>query len=92
MPACIVSGRVVLKESGVGIPDLLVVIYELDSAATPPQGSEKSDVQQEGEADSGREDERDQPTALRRFGDRLGSQLTDNEGRFDFSFEKPRAP
>ena len=31
------SGRVVLKESGVGIPDALVVIYELDLGTQPEE-------------------------------------------------------
>ena len=46
-----ISGRIVLKETGVGIPDLLIVIYDLDpgtrseeefAAATPPSNSRSS--------------------------------------------------
>ena len=33
------GGRVVLKETGVGIPDLLVVIYDVDPGTTPEEAS-----------------------------------------------------
>lgn len=35
-----ISGRVVLRESGVGIPDVLVVIYDLDPKTKPEEDIE----------------------------------------------------
>jgi hypothetical protein len=80
MPANAISGRVVHKESGIGIPDLLVVIYDLDPGTDP---DDVSSYPEGGEAERGGESE----TARGELGDRIGSRLTDREGAFRFSFE-----
>lgn len=68
-----ISGRVVLKESGVGIPDVLVVLTDLDPGTSP------EDVT----------NERERAEAARSnivSGDRIGSVLTDRNGAFSLSF------
>jgi hypothetical protein len=73
MPVNVISGRVVLKETGVGLPDLLIVIHDLDPGSPP----EDTQVSPEG---------RDRARHYG-LGDRLGSRLTDKAGNFHFSFE-----
>ena len=72
-----ITGRVVFKENGVGIPDLLVVVFDLDPGTVP------EDVA--GAADGG--GSRVADAARAGLGDRLGSRLTDRAGAFSFSFE-----
>lgn len=70
-----ISGKVVVKESGIGIPDLLIVVYDLDpecnveeifSAGTPLTNTE----------------------FWSRFkGDRIGSVLTSPSGSFELTYE-----
>jgi hypothetical protein len=73
-----ISGRVVLKETGVGIPDLLVVIHDVDPDTRPEEaiGTPAAAM----------------TTAPARnpvgsLGDRLGSRLTAANGDFHFSYE-----
>ena len=84
--ANVVSGKVTLKETGIGIPDLLVVIYDLDPGTKPdefirglfnpvPEGSavpaEANVIISGGKA----------PTnSLGFLGDRIGSVLTGQDG------------
>jgi hypothetical protein len=76
-----VSGKVILKESGVGIPDLLVVIYDLDPNTKSEEvlgnnglivGGSTSTLALLGQGFPG---------------DRLGSVLTDQNGAFALAFE-----
>lgn len=73
-----ISGKIVLKETGVGIPDMLVVIYDLDPGAkneeefptpTPPIGIA--------------------PIVIPRnfLGDRLGSILSAPDGTWSLTYE-----
>ena len=79
MPANIISGRVVLKESGIGIPDLLVVIYDVDPGTQPEEAGAAPESHEEGE--------RQELPPKDGLGDRIDSRLTDRDGAFHFSFE-----
>ena len=70
----IISGKVVLLDSAIGIPDLLVVIYDLDPGTKPEE------VILGGAAIDGGLD----PNTL---GDRLGSVLTNADGTFVLGYE-----
>ena len=65
-----VLGKVLVKESGVGIPDLVVAVFDADpsTSATSPAGAVGGLL---GAAS----------------GDRIGSVLTDAEGRFELGFD-----
>lgn len=63
-----VRGKVTLKESGVGIPDLLVVIYDLDPGSRPEEPFDNPD------GGAG------QPQGYALQGDRLGSVITAKDG------------
>jgi len=77
MPTNVISGRVVLKETGIGVPDLLVVIHDLDPGTVPEEATGTS----RGRGGIA-------PAAVQPgLGDRLGSRLTDTAGAFTFSFE-----
>lgn len=75
-----VSGKIVLKESGVGVPDLLVVVYDVDS------GTQPEDV-------VGTKSVGTVPSLGQGFaGDRLGfaltdSSATDKRGTFELTYE-----
>ncbi len=72
-----ISGKIILKESGKGIPDLLVVIYDLDPATKP-------------EEDFGNSNPSVDPLQPRPFpvlGDRLGSVLSSRDGTFLLNYE-----
>lgn len=69
-----ISGRVVLKESGAGVPDVLVVIYDLD----PGTKTEESIASTASLA---------VPPESLSGGDRLGSVLTARDGSFELSYE-----
>src|SRR5687767_7247546 len=71
-----ISGRVVLKETGVGIPDLLVVIHDVDPRTNPEEGIGTPGAAT-GVAPAA--------AALPSIGDRLGSRLTAANGGFEFS-------
>ena len=68
-----VSGKVLLKETGVGIPDLLVVIYDLDPGTRP---EEEFGGDPDGVIPS--------PPHL---GDRLGSILTAADGSWSLEYQ-----
>src|SRR5689334_24866735 len=74
-----ISGRVVLKETGIGIPDLLVVIHDMDPGTKPEEsipGTSMGAVVV--------------PTANNsapNIGDRLGSRLTGANGAFEFNYD-----
>jgi hypothetical protein len=74
-----VSGRVVVRETGLGIPDLLVVIYDVDPGMLTAEQAGSSPVGTTA------------PNAgmLQRgiSGDRLGSALTDQSGAFELTYE-----
>ena len=80
MPANRISGRVVLKESGIGIPDLLVVIHDIDPESQTDGARERAEHE---EPEEGQRTVR----APGGPGDRLGSSLTDRDGAFHLSFE-----
>jgi hypothetical protein len=69
-----ISGRLVLKESGAGIPDLLVVVYDVDPDTRP----EETMPPMPGSAP---------PPGSQGDGDRLGGVLTKGNGEFELSFE-----
>jgi hypothetical protein len=74
-----ISGKVVAKESGLGIPGLLVVVFDADPGTTP--GELVSTRSQGGSSAA--------PAALGQgvHGDRLGSVLTDRTGAFTLTYE-----
>jgi hypothetical protein len=69
-----VSGKVLLKETGVGIPDLLVVIYDLDPGTRPE------------EEFGGRDPDGVIPSPPH-LGDRLGSILTATDGSWSLEYQ-----
>jgi hypothetical protein len=76
-PLNIISGRVVLKENLIGIPDLLVVIHDLDpgTASEEALGPTQPIVMTVASV-----------PVLPGLGDRLGSRLTNAQGAFRFEF------
>jgi hypothetical protein len=83
-----ISGRVVLKETGLGIPDLLVVIHDADPGTTaedtPPAGGPAGG----GGPSRSRSRATAAPAASHAgLGDRLGSRLTASTGAFEFEYE-----
>ena len=71
----IVNGKVIVKESGVGIPNLLIVLYDFD----PNTKME--------EQFSPNKPSSDLNYWNRIQGDRMGSVLTNENGAFEFKFE-----
>jgi hypothetical protein len=74
-----VSGKVLVKETGLGIPDLLIVLYDQDnlqaSQGPPPEIFSVPN--------------QPLPFYWQSFpGERLGSVLTDESGRFELTFEE----
>lgn len=67
----IISGKVLLKETGAGIPDLLVVLYDYDPGTTPDETFAPAITTAAGTAQA----------------DRLGSVLTDSDGSWMLVFE-----
>ncbi len=67
----IISGKVLLKETGAGIPDLLVVLYDYDPGTTPDESFTPTVTTALG-------------TGL---ADRLGSVLTESDGTWALAFE-----
>lgn len=70
-----VSGRVLLKETGVGIPDLLVVIYDLDPGIRPEEEL------------GARDPDGVFPFGPPLLGDRLGSILTAADGSGELEYQ-----
>lgn len=75
-----ISGRVVLKETNVGIPDLLVVIHDVDPGTSPEESLPAAG------ASSGLATARAAASNVG-LGDRLGSRLTNTAGAFEFEYE-----
>lgn len=74
-----ISGKVVAKKSGLGIPGLLVVVFDSDPGTTP---EELVSTRSQGRSSTA-------PAALSQevHGDRLGSVVTDGTGAFTFTYE-----
>ena len=79
MPVNTISGRVVVKGTVLGIPNLLVVLHDLDPGTAPEEAQPMS-----GAGPIGTIAPPPTPTGL---GDRLGSRLTDAAGGFVFTLE-----
>ncbi|HEX2871775.1 MAG TPA: hypothetical protein VHP33_10970 [Polyangiaceae bacterium] len=74
MATNVINGKIIVKETGVGIRDLIVVIHDLDPGTLSEDAAPPRD--------------RVSPAAdVGGLGDRLGSRLTDANGLFNFSFE-----
>lgn len=69
-----IIGKITLKETGIGIPDLLVVIYDLDPGAKPEENFVES-------ADGS------EPSKILPHGDRIGSVITTRDGSWTMSYE-----
>ena len=74
-----ISGKIVLKESGLGIPDLLVVIYDFDPRTQPEETM--------AETSAGSSFPPSATTQEQVSGDRLGSVLTDKAGKFELAYK-----
>ena len=72
-----ISGKIVLKETGIGIPDLLVVIYDLDPGARPEEEF-SAPASPTGIA---------LPPVNPLLGDRLGSVLSGQDGSWCLGYE-----
>ena len=72
----IVSGKVLLKESGLGIPDLLVVIYDFDPDVKTSEDDQPSTPGAVATTSPGNG-----------FGDRLGSVLTAIDGSWSLEYQ-----
>lgn len=72
-----IRGKVTLKESGAGIPDLLVVIYDLDPGTKSEESSDNPDPTIARMAQPS-------PNALQ--ADRLGSVITAQDGTWLLSY------
>lgn len=76
-----ISGKITHKETGIGIPDLLAVIYDVDPNTRP----------EEILADAPAMTTNDSSTAVQpspfNLGDRIGSVLTDRDGKFSLEYE-----
>ena len=72
-----INGRVILRETAVGIPDVLVILHDVDPG-TVPEEALLSGAPPVGIAAS---------ASNTGIGDRIGSRLTDLHGRFEISYE-----
>lgn len=90
-PSNFVSGKIIHKESGNGLPDLLVELFDLDAwpdpeikgtspAGTPSAGSPSSAAPPDPIAALTKGD----VASLYKWGDRIGSVATDVSGQFNF--------
>jgi hypothetical protein len=73
-PSNIISGKVAVADRAVGIPDLLVVIYDLDPATKPEEF-----IASAAAIDGGFD--------INALGDRIGSVLTSPDGLFSLGYE-----
>ena len=88
-----ISGKITLKETATGIPDLLVVIYDLDPGSKPEEFI--NSLTHLNPAISANTDEVNAITGggklpantLGLLGDRIGSVLTSQDGSFKLSYE-----
>jgi hypothetical protein len=69
-----ISGRIVLKESGAGIPDLIVAVHDLEDRTEP--ASLRAALRSA-----------DRDGALAAAGRRVGSVVTDGSGAFELTYE-----
>ncbi len=72
-----ISGRVIVRETAVGIPDLLVILHDVDPGTVPEENlgtAAPIGIAPTAAANTG-------------VGDRIGSRLTDGNGRFEISYE-----
>src|SRR6267142_1121950 len=68
-----INGKIVIKETGVGLPDLLIVVHDLGSQKCPKEVNDKASGQIS--------------DLLQRLpGRRIGSVLTDKNGRFALEY------
>ena len=75
-----VSGKVLLKETGIGIPDLLIEVYDIDPNTKPEIIVQFTQNNPNFAANS--------PNFWQNFsGDRLGSVPTDESGKFELVYE-----
>jgi hypothetical protein len=75
-----VTGRIVVKETGVGIADLIIVVFDLDDTVTQEQLTRRGErLQKRGK---GWQDDFWQKLS----GNRLGSTLTDQSGSFELEY------
>lgn len=72
-----ITGKITLKETGAGIPDLLVVLYDLDPGV-------RSD---ESFGTAGVAPSATQPPASPVLGDRIGSVITNQDGSWSLTYE-----
>ena len=87
-----ITGKITLKETGQGIPDLLVVIYDLDPGTKPDEfirsltgsGPESTSVPSSVKPITG--GKKEPVNTLGFLGDRIGSVLTAQDGTFAISF------
>ena len=87
-----INGKITLKETGLGIPDLLVVIYDLDPG-TKPDEFIKSLVNSTNEPSGGLSPAKpitgggkEPVNTLGFLGDRIGSVLTAQDGTFKMTY------
>ncbi len=73
----VIFGKVILKESGLGIPDLLIIIFDRDSNTHAHDIKKQLSYKRGGDA-----------SALKTTGcgGRLGSVLTSIDGQFSFEY------
>lgn len=74
-----IAGRIIVKESGAGIPDLLVVLYDFDPATRTEELIPDAEPLPGGQASS--------TDGSRMGADRLASMLTDANGAFRVTFD-----
>ncbi|MBK7108745.1 MAG: hypothetical protein IPH61_06260 [Bacteroidetes bacterium] len=81
-----ISGKISLKDTGAGIPNLLVIIYDLDPGAKPEEFINSLSVDFPKAKAIIKEGEMPKNT-LGFLGDRLGSVLTTADGTFELNYE-----
>jgi len=77
-PVNTISGKVVVKETGVGIPDVLVAIYDLDPGQRPEEEISNHNLSIHGGDTNG---------TLPFLGDMLVRKATNENGEWSFSYE-----
>ncbi|WP_369134817.1 hypothetical protein [Modestobacter sp. I12A-02662] len=76
----VVTGRIVVKDSGVGVPDLLVVLNDVDAGTKAEEPLPSVEGGASGPAERA-------ASSLARGADRLGSVLTGPDGRFSITYD-----
>lgn len=80
----IVSGKILVKESGAGIPDLLVILFDIDNWGDPEERSDGALLRQSATGLNTSTNTGFDVSLLFKMGDRIGSTLTDASGEFLF--------